>query len=63
MSNNTADAAEQVGEQEELDQIKTPFGVAEAIKLYEAAFPHRVTTQLAPTSPRIIHDQLNVRTF
>lgn len=51
MSSDTADAAEQVGEQEELDQIEAPFGVAEAIKLHKAAFPHHVTTQLAPTSP------------
>ena len=51
MSSDTADAAEQVGEQEELNQTKAPFGVAEAVKLYEAAFPHRVTARSAPTSP------------
>lgn len=51
MSSDTADTAEEVGEQEEPDQIKAPFGVAEAIKLYEAAFPRRVTARSAPTSP------------
>lgn len=50
MSSDTTDAAEQVGEQEEHDQIKAPFGVAEAIKLYEAAFPHYRAARLAPTS-------------
>lgn len=47
VSSDTAEAAEQ----EEIDQIKAPFGVAEAIKLYEAAFPHYRAARLAPTSP------------
>lgn len=51
MSSDTADVAEQASEQEEIDQIKAPFGVAEAIKLYEAAFPHYRAARLAPISP------------
>ena len=51
MSSDTADVAEQASEQEELDQVKAPFGVAEAIKLYEAAFPHYKAARLAPTPP------------
>lgn len=50
MSSDTADTAERVDEQEELDQIKAPFGVAEAIKLYEAAFPHYKTGPASPVS-------------
>lgn len=50
MSSDTADTAERVGEQEESDQIKAPFGVAEAIKLYEAAFPHYKTSPASPVS-------------
>lgn len=50
MSSDTADTAERVGEQEEPDQIKAPFGVAEAIKLYEAVFPHYKTSPASPVS-------------
>lgn len=50
VSSDTAEAAERVGEQEEIDQIKAPFGVAETIKLYEAAFPHYRAARQAPTS-------------
>lgn len=42
MANETADEVEGSGEQEELDQIEAPFGVIEAMKLYEAAIPHYV---------------------
>lgn len=52
MSNETADEVEGGGEQGELDQIKAPFGVIEAIKLYEAVMPHyaAAAARLAPVS-------------
>ena len=40
MSNATVNESEQVGEQEEFDQIEAPSGVVEAIELYEAVIPH-----------------------
>lgn len=50
MSNKAADEAKGGGELEELDQIKAPFGVIEAIELYEAAMPYyaAAAARLAP---------------